>query len=117
QSVGTMARHLHSGGVLLIEPFFTPEQYWTSHLTLNVTEDEAGKIAWMYTSKRERELAILDIHYLVGTRDEVTHLSERHVLGLFSDAQYTEAIRGAGLNLLHGPTGPGEGYYVARMPR
>ena len=29
RSIGAMARHVRPGGLLLIEPFFTPDSYWT----------------------------------------------------------------------------------------
>ncbi|MBK8553001.1 MAG: hypothetical protein IPL53_18850 [Ignavibacteria bacterium] len=51
----------------------------------------------MYTSERENNLSVLDINYLVGTPEEVTHFKERHEIGLFDDSQYRKAFTDADL--------------------
>jgi ubiquinone/menaquinone biosynthesis C-methylase UbiE len=112
-SLASMKRHLRPGGVILVEPWFTPESYWTGTITANFVEEEDMKIAWMYTSEAENGLAVLDIHYLVGTTQSVEHFTERHELGLFSHDQYCAAIEETGLNVLHDPAGPfGRGLYI-----
>ena len=110
----SMRRHLNPGGVLLIEPWFTPEAYWTGTITANQVDDKDLKIAWMYTSEREGSLSVLDIHYLVGRPTGIETFQERQELGLFSEEQHLDAFRAAG------PGGPlrarglfGRGLYVA----
>jgi len=106
-AVSAMARHLAPGGLLIIEPFFTPDSYWVDRVTLNEYESDGLKIAWMYTSKREGLVALLDIHYLVGTPDGVRHFTELHEMGLFSEQNYTDAFQQAGLRLQFDPGSPG----------
>ena len=112
----SMRRHLNPGGLLLVEPWFTPEAYWTDTITFNVAERGDLKIAWMYTSEREGALSVLDIHYLVGRPAGIETFHERQELGLFTERQYLDALGDAGLEARHesdGPIGRGRGLYVA----
>ena len=109
-----MRRHLNPGGVLLIEPWFTPETYWTGTITANHAEQGDLKIAWMYTSEREDDLSVLDIHYLVGRPTGVRTLQERQELGLFTERQQLDALSDAALEARHESDTPlGRGLYVA----
>jgi SAM-dependent methyltransferase len=115
-AVGAMKRHLSPGGILLIEPWFGPENYWTGTITANHVDEPDLKIAWMYTSDEPTDhIATLDIHYLVGTPKEVQHFTERHEFGLFAPDEYRRALEDVGLKVEHDPLpgGPfGRGMYV-----
>lgn len=109
-----MRRHLTPGGVLLIEPWFTPESYWTGTITVNHVDEPDLKITWMYTSEREGSVSVLDIHYLVGRPTGIETFQERQELGLFTEQQQLDALRDAGLQARHESDGPfGRGLYVA----
>jgi ubiquinone/menaquinone biosynthesis C-methylase UbiE len=109
-----MRRHLNPGGVLLVEPWFTPEAYWTGTITANQVDEEDLKIAWMYTSEREGSLSVLDMHYLIGRPTGIECVRERQELGLFTEEQHLDAFRAAGLDARFEPEGLfGRGLYVA----
>lgn len=117
RAIDCMARHLAPGGLLIVEPWFTPEQYWTGTITANFVNEPDLKIAWMYTSERDGLLSMLDINYLVGTPERVSHFTERHQLGLFTYDEHTAAFAAAGLSVVHDPKGPfGRGLYSGRKP-
>ena len=112
-AVSSMARHLNPGGLLIIEPWFSRETFWTDRVTVNHYDGKDLKITWMYTPKRENELSILEINYLVGTPAEVTYFKERHELGLFDDSQYRSAMENPGLKTEYDKDGLfGRGMYI-----
>lgn len=112
-AVASMRRHLRPGGVIVIEPWFTPEAYWTDTITANLAESDDAKIAWMYTSTTEAGVAVLNIHYLLGRDGEVEHFTERHELGLFTGREYRAALEAGALEVMHDPEGPfGRGLYL-----
>jgi ubiquinone/menaquinone biosynthesis C-methylase UbiE len=114
-AVKSMAAHLQPGGILIIEPFFTPETFWNNTLTLNKFENDSLKISWMYTSKSQGEYAQLDNHFLIGTPEEITHFVEVHEMGLFSFEDYKQAFAEADLGFYHDPEGPsGTGLYIGK---
>ncbi|WP_298358495.1 class I SAM-dependent methyltransferase [Rhodoblastus sp.] len=115
RAIATMALHLAPGGVLLLEPWLTPTQYWRNHIKLNVSEAPDCKIAWMYVGREEANIVTEDIHYLIGEPNGVTHFTQVQRHRLHSDEEYRSAFAAAGLTRVqHDPKGIlGYGLYVA----
>jgi Methylase involved in ubiquinone/menaquinone biosynthesis len=104
KAVANMASHLEPGGMLIIEPFLWPENYWTGTITANFVDQPQLKIAWMYTSEPPKDrIAAVDIHYLVGTPEGVDQFNELHEFGLFTHHEYLSAFRKAGMDVHHDP--------------
>jgi SAM-dependent methyltransferase len=99
RSVTRMAAHLRSPGLLIVEPWFTPETFWDGHLAANFHGETETKLAWMYRQRKEDLVAILDIHYLVGGEGQPEYIAERQVLGLFTREEMTAALEDAGLEV------------------
>lgn len=117
QAMATMTRHVHPGGVLVIEPFITPEAWVPDHPAALFVDQPDLKIARMNVSAREDDIVILDFQYLVATPAGIEHFSERHELGLFTEAQYHDALTAAGLDVTHEAEGlMGRGIYVGIRP-
>jgi hypothetical protein len=117
KAVASMARHLRPSGMLVIEPWLTPESYWVGRITANFVDQPELKIAWMYTSERKDRLSIFNISYLVGTRDGVHHFVEKHEMGLFAHEEYLAAFETAGLEVKYDPKGLfGRGMYTGCKP-
>lgn len=114
RSVLAMARHLAPGGVLIVEPWFTPGVWeaGTTHALL-VEEDEL-KIARVNKSDPAVDgVSVLEMHYLIGTPQEVSYFTETHRLGLFTVDEYIEAFSRAGLAVVHDDQGlMGRGLYI-----
>ena len=115
-AVSSMAHHLRPNGVLVVEPWVTPERFITGRVVFDRVDAGDLKVARMYVTKRRGTVSIFDSHYVVGTPAGVEHFVERQELGLFTDAQYRAAFQNAGLTVV--ATGPdlfGYGLYVCRM--
>jgi len=114
-AVGAMARHLASGGVLIVEPWLRPDAWRAGHVHMLTVDDEELKIARVTHAGRVRDVSTIDFVYVVGTPAGLDHFEERHELGLFTDEQYRAAFAGAGLAVEHDPDGlMGRGLYVGR---
>src|SRR5205823_3257901 len=61
-----MARHLGSSGVLVVEPWITPDRWMDGRLSANFVDDPELKLARIVASRREGRISILDMHHLVG---------------------------------------------------
>lgn len=112
-AVAAMARHLEPGGVLVVEPWFTRDQWQAPSGPYSVFVDEPElKVARVSVSPPAAETVVLEMHHVVGTPEEVESFVEVHELGMFSHDQYLDAFRAAGLEVEHDPEGLiGRGLY------
>jgi ubiquinone/menaquinone biosynthesis C-methylase UbiE len=117
QAICTLARHALPGGVLVVEPWFTPEQWKTGRVSALFVDQPDLKISRMNISEAEGNLSYFIFHYLVATPQGVDHFTERHELGLFTHQEYLEAFRKAGIETIHDPEGlDGRGLYIGLKP-
>ena len=116
QAVAAMARHVRMpGGVLAIEPWFSPAQWKPGMLHAMLVEEPELKVARMSLSEPAANgLSVLEFHYLIGDTSGVRHVTERHELGLFEPQDYQRAFEKAGLKPQFDADGPsGRGLYFA----
>lgn len=105
QAIRTMTNHLLPGGVLIVEPWFTPEQFQVGRLHSLFADQPDLKVCRMSLGEIEDRQSILNFHYMVGTPKGIETFTERHELGLFTQEEYLEAFRKAGLETTHEPEG------------
>lgn len=115
KAIKTMSKHLLPGGVLLVEPWYTPEQ-WNSGRVFVLQVDKPNlKIIRMSHGRQRGKKSILKFQYLVGTPKGIEHSSEQHDLGLFTHEEYLDAFRSLGLKVTHDKKGlDGRGLYIGR---
>ena len=115
RAIAAMATHLAPGGVLIVEPWLTPDVWMVDRPHLLTVDEPELKIARMTISGREGRLAIMNFEYLIGTPAGIEAFSERHEAALFTGEEYRAAFTAAGLAVEHDPDGlTGRGLYVAR---
>jgi SAM-dependent methyltransferase len=105
QAIYRFAAHLKPMGVILVESFIAPDKWEDGRLSANFVDEPNLKIARMIRSSRRDDIAVMDMHYLISTPGSVQQFIERHELGLFTDEQYEDAFRGAGLHITPGDPG------------
>jgi SAM-dependent methyltransferase len=112
-AIASMARHLEPAGVLVVEPWLSPDRWEDGRVGGVFVDEPELKIARMNVAASRGTTSIVDFHYLVATSDGVEHFTELHELGLFTVEQQLDAFRAAGLEVDHDPEGPmGRGLYV-----
>lgn len=118
RSVACLARHLRSDGLLVLEPYVTPDRFIAGRLIYDRADADELKVARMYVTEKRGNLAILDSTYLVGDAKGITSFKERQELGLFAGDDYRRAFQDAGLAVIDA-TGSlfGYGLYVCRRNR
>jgi SAM-dependent methyltransferase len=115
QTIQTFTRHLKPGGVIVVEPWVKPEDWKDAQVNALYVNEPELKVARMSVARRDANTSILNFHYMVASRDGIRTFTEPHRLTLFSDQEYREAFRRAGLFFEYEETGltPGRGLYVA----
>jgi len=114
-TVRRFAAHLKPGGVVLFDPWLSPEVWNPEHLHALFVDEPDLKIARMSAPRTEGNVSVVGFEYLVSTRDGIERSSEFHRLGLFTGDDYMAAITGAGLSAEFVEGGlMGRGLYIGR---
>jgi dTDP-3-amino-3,4,6-trideoxy-alpha-D-glucopyranose N,N-dimethyltransferase len=115
RAVQCMAQHLSASGVLLIEPWFTPETWRPGTVHARFIDEPDLKIARINTSFVDGRLSSMDMHYLIGTPEGTEHYVERHELGLFTSDEMTHTLTTCGLEVIYDAEGlTGRGLYIGQ---
>ncbi len=101
ETLQNIARHLVPGGVLIVEPWLSPDHYTVGHVASVYVDQPNLKIARMNTGERQGDVSILNFHFMVATPKGVEYFTEDHRLGLFSSETYQDAFKKSGLDVIH----------------
>ncbi len=113
QALKTIARHLYPGGVTIIEPWFGRGVLDVGQVHAVFVDEPELKIARMNINRIENNISYLDFHYLVAMPQVIEDIKETHPPGIFTDDEYQQAFRHAGLEVFHDLEGlDGRGLYI-----
>jgi SAM-dependent methyltransferase len=113
QATLTMSDHLVPGGIVVVEPWLSPQQFRPGAVFSTFVDQPDLKVARINTNMVRGAQSIIEFHYLVGTPQGVEHFTELHELGLYTHEEYLEAFRGCGLDIHYEKDGLiGRGVYV-----
>jgi SAM-dependent methyltransferase len=118
-ALGQLAQHLADDGVMLIEPWFTPDQWRVDHVDHRFASNGDVMVSRMAFSGRAGNISTIRFHYLIGRQDRgIEYTSELHELGPFTRDEMLNAFHSAGLDVAYDETGlSGRGLYIARHRR
>lgn len=117
ESAANLARHTRPGGLVVVEPWFSPDAFQATGVHAVFVDQPALKLARVNRNRVDGRTSVLDFHYLVATPDGVRRFREQHRLTLFTEAEYTSALTDAGLEVHVDPQGlDGRGLYLAVKP-
>ncbi|GAA0930145.1 class I SAM-dependent methyltransferase [Nonomuraea longicatena] len=105
-ALGCLARHLDPGGVLVLEPWYFPENATSGSVVGDLVTVEGRTISRVSHSVRENGAHRMRVHYLVADQESgVRHLSDTHVLSLWERERYESAFERAGCAVEYLPPG------------
>jgi SAM-dependent methyltransferase len=117
QAIACLARHVQPGGVVVVEPFFAPDDYRPGYVQMLCVEEPDLKITRMSAGVVRDQRVHFDFHYLVGQPTGIDHIVEPHELSLFRVSEYMDAFRSTELVVQHDAEGlMGRGLFVGTRP-
>ncbi|MFL5758905.1 MAG: class I SAM-dependent DNA methyltransferase [Thermomicrobiales bacterium] len=117
RTLKNFARHLHPGGLLLVEPWIAPDAWENGRVAVDASDEPNLKIARVLVSGLSGRVSTLDIHHLVARGTTVDTFVEHHEFGLFTREDTMAAFRNAGFTVEHDPVGlSGRGLYIGIAP-
>lgn len=113
-----LALAVRPGGVLVVEPWFGPDNWDVGRPTLQTAETADVKVARACVASRDGDLAVMDMEYVVARRGApaAEHFRERHVMWLCPRDLLGRAFADAGFDVRFEPDGlmPERGLLLGR---
>lgn len=98
-SVGRMAAHLESGGVLVVEPWWFPDNFIDGHVGGHLLKEEGRVITRVTRSVKHGMRTHHEVKFVVAEPTGIREFAETLVVGLFTREQYEAAFEAAGCSV------------------
>jgi ubiquinone/menaquinone biosynthesis C-methylase UbiE len=109
------SNHLKTGGMVIIEPFFTKSGYLVGLPSMTTYDGEDIKIARLNTTKLENDISVMEMHYLIVEKGkDVEYFVDRHEVGLFEVDKFLQIMKTSGFKaeFLNNGLMRGRGLYI-----
>lgn len=114
-AVRSMARHLVPGGIMVVEPWWFPEQFLDGYVAGDLAQDEDRTVARISHSTRQGRTTRMEVRFMVGDSTGITEFTETDLLTLFTLEEYVSAFADAGCPAEYVEVGwTARGLFVAR---
>jgi SAM-dependent methyltransferase len=98
-TIARFAGVVERGGVLVVEPWFSPSDWREDRVDAVFVDQPDLKIARLGRPERYGTTSVLRYEFLVAEPSGISAFSETHALQLFTEAQYRTAFEAAGLEV------------------
>lgn len=92
ETLRCFARHLDPGGVVVIESWVFPEAFLPGYVAADIARSGDRAIARVSHSVREGDATRMQVHYLDAGPAGIRHLTDTHLLTLFTRDEYEAAF-------------------------
>jgi len=115
QALTCARKHLAQEGIVVVEPWFTPDAVRPGHTTSHTVDSPPLRVVRTSRLDVAGRMSHLTFEYEVIGPDGVSHATELHELGLFTVDEMLKAFGTAGLSVSYDPAGlTGRGLYLGR---
>ena len=98
--------HLNKGGLFILEPWFTPENFHNGTVNSLSCGDKNLRVCRVTHNYPENGFSILNFHYMVATvKEGVKYFMEIHKLKLFTRDEICDAFKNNGFDIEHSEKG------------
>ncbi|MEO0971838.1 MAG: class I SAM-dependent methyltransferase [Pseudomonadota bacterium] len=97
EALRRMTIHLADGGVLVVEPWYFEEHFLEGHVGGHLFESDGRVVSRVTHVTRVGDLAHHTVAFTVAEATGIRRFEEVLVYGLFTQAQYVDAFRAAGV--------------------
>lgn len=97
KTINNFKAHLKPGGLIIIEPFISVNQYKKRFLNANYINEPNLKLTRIARNKKVRDVLFITFHFLISDRKQIRYLIDKHQLRMYSVKEYLGSIRKTGL--------------------
>ncbi len=98
KTIKNFDKHLKPGGIMIIEPFVSEEQFREGNLHADYVREPDLKLVRMVISRKKGSIGFFDFHFLVGEKGKIKYFVDREYLGMFNEKKVLSMMKNTGLN-------------------